>query len=131
MGLPFLSSQDINIPLILSYTIPQSTQHRSHAFLATRIFVLTQQIIITTTEDKYRSFKHLMAHFAIPLAYSAVNMKSNGDKASPCFRYYTYGKYLTGVYVDSHKQIECVSERWGYATFEKNFEILGILVHVT
>ena len=37
---------------------PYSTQHKRRAFLATRIFALTQQIIITTTEDKLFSSIH-------------------------------------------------------------------------
>jgi len=40
-------------------------------------------------------------------------------KHFPVFRRYTHGKYLTGVYVDSNKTTECVSERRGYATSEE------------
>jgi len=76
------------------------------------------------------SFRHFMAHLALLLAYSKVNIKSNGDKASPCFRHYTNGMYQTGVYLYSHVTMECMSKRGGYAIFE-NFDILVILVHVT
>ena len=49
-----------------------------------------------------------MAHFAILLAYYTVNMKSNGNKASPYFRHYTHGKYLMGHFNLSTN--ECI--RW-------------------